>query len=413
MFNLKNTFRSFKYYNFRLFFFGQGLSLIGTWMQQIAAPWLVYRITDSPFLLGLTSFVGMSPNFLITPISGVIADKLDRKKILYFTQINMMISAFLLAFFYFKDNGSINYGIILLLLFYNGLMNAIDGPTRQAIIFDIVEEKNDLPNAIALNSAMFNGARLIGPSLAGIVLAKWNEGVCFVINGISFFTVLIALYFMRLKIRKKTKLNSIDFKLEFKEGVDYIFKNKAILTILFIVIIISIFGMSYYTILPVYVKNVLKKDGGIFGFLLSFIGIGALGGALMIASIKNISFLTKQFFFAGAMFGIPLILLSFTKTTLWAAFLLLIIGFGMVSQVSIGNTLIQLLVDDNKRGRIMSFYNMAFLGSAPIGSIIVGFLAKENIIGIHKTLIFLGLVTTISSFYLIVRKKEFKKLFIG
>lgn len=382
-------------------------------MQQIAAPWLVYRITDSPFLLGLTSFVGMSPNFFITPISGVIADKLDRKKILYFTQTNMMISAFLLAFFYFKNNGNINYGIILILLFYNGLMNAIDAPARQSIIFDIVKDKNDLPNAIALNSAMFNGARLFGPTLAGIVLAKWNEGVCFIINGISFFTVLIALYFMRLKTRENTKLNSIDFKLEFKEGVEYIFNNKAILTILVIVIIISIFGMSYYTILPVYVKNVLKKDGGVFGFLLSFIGMGALGGALMIASIKNISFLTKQFFFAGAMFGIPLILLSVTKTIFWAAFLFLIIGFGVVAQVSIGNTLIQLLVDDNKRGRIMSFYNMAFLGSSPIGSILVGFLAKENVIGIHKTLIFLGSVTTISSFYLIVKRKEFKKLFTG
>lgn len=407
----KNTFRSFKYYNYRLFFTGQGLSLIGTWMQQVASPWLVYRITNSSFLLGLTSFVALSPNIFITPFSGVIADRIDRRKILYFTQLNMMLSAFFLTYFYFKDNGNVSYPIILALSLYTGIMNALDAPARQAFVHDIVSDKMDLPNAIALNSAMFNGARFFGPTFAGIVLARWNEGVCFLINGISFIAVLIALFFMKLEKKEKVKLNKIKFIDEFKEGLNYTFKHKGILSILVIVLIISIFGMSYPVVLPVYVKEILKKGGDTLGFLLSFIGIGALTGAIFIASLKNINIIVKQFFLAGLLLGTSFIFISFIQNIYFLYIFLFTIGFGVVSQVSSGNTLIQLFVDDKKRGRVMSLYNMAFLGSAPIGSLIAGFLIKPNIIGISKTLLILGIICSSTSFLLLINKKEFNKIF--
>ncbi|MEO0282175.1 MAG: MFS transporter [candidate division WOR-3 bacterium] len=408
---LKNTFRSFRYYNYRLFFLGQGTSLIGTWMQQVASPWLVYRITNSPFLLGLTSFVALSPNIFITPFSGVIADRIDRRKILYFTQINMMLSAFLLTYFYFKGRGYVSYPIILFLSFYTGIMNALDAPARQAFVYDIVSDKVDLPNAIALNSAMFNGARFFGPTFAGIVLAKWNEGVCFLINGISFIAVLIALFFMKLEKHGRVKLKTINFIDEFKEGLNYTFKHKGILSILVIVVIISIFGMSYPVVLPVYVKEILKKGGDTLGFLFSFIGIGALTGAIFIASLKNINIVVRQFFLAGLIFGISLISISFVRNIYFLYIFLFTLGFGVVSQVSSGNTLIQLFVDDKKRGRVMSLYNMAFLGSAPIGSLIAGFLIKQNVLGISRTLLVLGLICASTSFFLVLNRKEFRKVF--
>uniref|UniRef100_A0A7C3N990 MFS transporter n=1 Tax=candidate division WOR-3 bacterium TaxID=2052148 RepID=A0A7C3N990_UNCW3 len=406
---VKNTFRSFKYYNYRLFFVGQGLSLIGTWMQQVASPWLVYRLTNSSFLLGLTSFVALSPNIFITPFSGVIADRIDRRKILYFTQINMMLSAFLLTYFYFKGGGYVSYPVILLLSLYTGIMNALDAPARQAFVFDIVNDKQDLPNAIALNSAMFNGARFFGPTFAGIVLAKWNEGGCFLINGISFVAVLIALFFMKLEKKDKVELKKINFLDEFKEGLDYTVKHKGILSILLIVVIVSIFGMSYPVILPVYVKEILHKKGDTLGFLLSIIGIGALSGAIFIASLKNFNIIVRQFFLAGSILGLSLITISFTPNIYFLYFFLFILGFGVVSQVSSGNTLIQLFVDDKKRGRVMSLYNMAFLGSAPLGSLLAGFLVKDNVLGISKTLIILGTVCASTSLFLFFNRKEFKK----
>ncbi|HCP16474.1 TPA: MFS transporter [candidate division WOR-3 bacterium] len=409
--HVKNTFRSFKYYNYRLFFLGQGLSLTGTWMQQVASPWLVYKITNSSFLLGLTSFVALSPNIFITPFSGVIADRKDRRNVLYFTQINMMLSAFLLAFFYFKGHGYISYPIILILSLYTGIMNALDAPTRHAFVYDIVNDKQDLPNAIALNSAMFNGARFFGPTLAGIVLAKWNEGGCFLINGISFVAVLIALFFMKLERKEKVKLKKINFLDEFKEGLNYTVKHKGIMSILIIVVLVSIFGMSYPVILPVYVKEILHKEGDTLGFLLSIIGVGALVGSIFIASLKNINIIVKQFFLAGTIFGSSLIVISLVHNIYLLYFFLFTLGFGVVSQVSSGNTLIPLFVDDKKRGRVMSLYNMAFLGSAPLGSLLTGFLIKRNVLGITKTLIILGLVCASTSLFLILNRREFKKVF--
>jgi len=397
--------RSFKYRNYRLFFIGQGVSLIGTWMQQIAGAWLVYRLTGSPFMLGLASFASLIPNLFITPLGGVIADRFDRRKILYFTQTFMMIFAFILAFFVYTDRATIY--LIFLLIFLSGIMNAIDAPTRHSFIFEIITKKEDIVNAIALNSAMFNGARLIGPAIAGVIIGFAGEQMCFLINGISFFSVLIAIFMMKIP-KRIIQLDSNDFMRNLKDGFKYSFNHPTIKSILFLVTTISVFGMSYNTLLPVYVKETLHSGPQMLGFMMGSIGLGALTGALFIASRKHLKTLIELLSIAGAIFGTGIALVSFSKIPYLSIVLMFIVGFGMVSQVSVANTILQTIVEDRMRGRVMSFYNLSFLGMAPIGNLLMGYLAKNEMLGVSNTLLLSGGICITISIIFLVQIKNIK-----
>lgn len=401
----RHTLRAFRYPNYRLFFAGQGLSLIGTWMQQMAGSWLVYRMTNSPLMLGLVSFFALIPNLVITPFGGVIADRFDRRKVMYFTQTSLMVFAFILAFLVYTDRATIN--LIILLTFLSGVMNAIDAPTRHSFIFEIVSEKEDLVNAIALNSAMFNGARLIGPAIAGFVIAAYGEQMCFFINGISFLSVIIALFMMKIE-KRKIMPESNNFLQNLKEGFRYSYNHPTIKSILLLVTIISLFGMSYNTIMPVYVKETLNGGPQLLGLIMGAVGLGAVVGALFIASRRHFNTLVGIISIAGVIFGGGLFLVSFSRIEHLSLALMFIVGFGMVSQVSVGNTILQMMVDDRMRGRVMSLYNLAFLGVAPLGNLITGYLAKKEVLGVTNTLALSGGICMVISLCFLLQIKEFK-----
>ena len=281
---LKNTFRSLRYRNYRLFFTGQSISLIGTWIQQIAMPWLVYSITDSVFLLGFISFLGQIPSFLFSPFAGVLSDRRNRYHILIVTQCLSMTLAFSMAGLYFS--GTIEVWNIALLCFLSGCVNSIDIPARQSLIVEMVEDKQDLGNAIALNSSMVNGARLIGPSIAGFLIALTNEGVCFLVNGISYLFVICSLLIMKLNICKKNRQSKKIIK-ELKEGFRYTFGSSPIKSIILLIGLASLVGMPYVVLLPVFAREIFSGDSHTFGLLMGAAGLGALTGALYLASRRR------------------------------------------------------------------------------------------------------------------------------
>ncbi|MGD0572430.1 MAG: MFS transporter [Sedimentisphaerales bacterium] len=374
-------FRSLRYRNYRLFFIGQIISLIGTWTQQIALPWLVYRLTGSKFLLGVVGFATQIPAFLLAPVAGVMADRWNRYRIILATQTLSMLQALLLAILFFT--GHISIPNIILLAVFLGLINAFDMPTRQSFVIAMVENKEDLSNAIALNSMMFNSARLIGPAIAGIIIAASNEGVCFAINAVSFLFVIASLLMMKIT---PTKVNP-DRKhilLEFREGLAHVSSFTPLKYLILLLALVSFTGMSYTVLMPVFADKMLHGGPGTFGLLMSFAGIGAMTGAAYLASRKNVRGLLKIIPLAIAAFGFGLILISFSSTLWFALPLMFVIGLGMMTQMAASNTIIQTIVDDDKRGRIMSFYVMAFIGTAPFGSLMAGTLAEK--IGVPYTL---------------------------
>jgi MFS family permease len=378
-------FRSLRYRNYRLFFMGQIISLIGTWTQQIALPWLVYRLTDSALLLGVVGFATQIPAFLLGPIAGVMADRWDRYRILLATQTLSMLQALLLAILFFT--GHISIPNIILLAVFLGLINAFDMPTRQSFVIALVENKEDLSNAIALNSMMFNSARLIGPTVAGIIIAASNEGVCFAINAVSFLFVIVSLLMMKITLAKANP-NRKNVLLEFREGLAYVFGFAPLRYIILLLALVSLVGMSYAVLMPVFADKMLHGGPGTFGLLMSFAGIGAITGAAYLASRKTVLGLLKIIPLAITIFGFGLITISFSNTLWFALPLMFVIGLGMMVQMAASNTIIQTIVDDDKRGRIMSFYVMAFIGTAPFGSLLAGTLAGK--IGVPYTLLISG-----------------------
>lgn len=384
-YGLRGVFRSMRYRNYRLFFFGQIVSLIGTWTQQIALPWLVYRLTGSVFLLGLVGFASQIPIFILTPFAGVISDRCNRYIILIITQTLSMIQAILLCILFFTD--TIQVWQIILLTSFLGLINAFDMPTRQAFVVQMVEDKNDLANAIALNSMMFNSARLIGPSVAGIVIAATNEGICFLINGISFLFVIASLLMMRVSPRK-AKTRTAHVLHELKEGLSYAYDFVLLRYIMLLLATVSLVGMPYTVLVPVFAREILGGGPHTFGFLMAAAGIGALTGAFYLASRQSVLGLVKILPLASATFGCGLIAFSLSRW-LWLSLpLMLITGLGMITQVAACNTIIQTIVDDDKRGRVMSLYVMSFIGTAPFGSLLAGIIATH--IGAPSTLIIGG-----------------------
>ncbi|MCX5803607.1 MAG: MFS transporter [Proteobacteria bacterium] len=365
---LKFIGRAFHYRNYRLFFGGQGLSLIGTWMQQIAMSWLVYRLTNSAFLLGFIGFTGQIPTFIFSSFAGVFADRLDRRKLLLATQTLAMIQAFLLAFL--TLTGTIAVWHLIVLSIFLGFINAFDMPTRQSFVVDIVENKADLGNAIALNSFMFNGARLVGPSIAGLLIGIVGEGLCFLLNAISFLAIIFALLAMNIpKIRRKTQ--SVPVLKELKEGYRYAFGFAPIRYIILLLGLISLMGMPYLVLMPIFARDILHGGPHTLGFLMGASGIGALAGAIYLASRKTVLGLGRLIVIASSTFGVGLIAFSFSRYIQLSLCMMLLIGFGMIVQMASSNTILQTIVDEDKRGRIMSFYAMAFMGMAPFGSLII------------------------------------------
>jgi MFS family permease len=401
----KTTFRSLQYRNYRLFFYGQSISLIGTWIQRIAVPWLVYSLTGSAFLLGLVGFAGQIPTFLLAPFAGVLVDRWNRYTLLIITQILAMIQALILAFLFFDK--SLEVWHIILLSIFLGCINAFDMPVRQSFVIDMIEKKEDLGNAIALNSSMVNGARLIGPSIAGILISMTGEGICFLLNGVSYIFVIVFLLMMRIS-PKKVKPHKTHVLHELIEGFTYTFGFKPIRYIILLLGLVSLMGMPYTVLMPVFAKTILHGGSHTFGFLMGASGIGALTGAIYMASRKSVLGLVKIVPLFAAVFGFGLIVFSLSHFFLLSLLLMLVTGLGMLMQMTSSNTILQTIVDDDKRGRVMSFYIMAFMGTAPFGSLLAGVLA--NNIGAPNTLIIGGISCILGAIIFARKLPELKKM---
>lgn len=402
--------RALRYRNYRLFFIGQSISLTGSWMQVVTVSWLAYRLTNSAFLLGLIGFTSQIPVFILAPFGGVLADRWNRKNIVIVTQILAMIQALVLAFLSFT--GTIAVWHIIALSIFIGLVNAFDMPVRQALVVDMVENKKDLGNAIALNSLIFNGARLIGSSLAGIIIAIVGEGMCFLINGVSFIAVVFALLAMRIRpIKRKEGAGNV--LQEFKEGFTYAFRSIAIRHILLLIMLISTMGMSYAVLMPVMARDILLGGAHTLGFLMGAAGLGALVGALYLASKRNIEGLTRAISRGSVIFGVCVIIFSFSRNVHLSLLLMLCIGFGLMIQTVSSNTLLQNITDDDKRGRVMALYAIAFIGMMPFGSLLAGGLASR--FGAPSTLLISGLFCITGSLFFaarlpVIREAVLKKL---
>ena len=385
--NLKFLFRTLQSRNYRLFFTGQFISLIGTMIQQIAVSWLVYRMTNSVFLLGLVGFASQFPTFVITPFAGVWSDRFNRHKILVWTQTLSLIQASALAILVLS--GTISVWQIILLSLFIGCVNAIDMPNRQSFVIYMIDDRKDLGNAIALNSAMFNGTRFIGPFIAGVLIATAGEGICFLINALSYIAVIVSLLSMNTDHIKVNFSNTSVFA-ELKEGFTYVFSNTKIRAILMMVMLTSIMGVPFIVLMPAFAKDILQGGPHTLGFLMSALGAGALLGSFYLASRKNLKGLIKIINMGAFILGIGLIGCSFSRS-LWISILMVFIAaFGMMVQVAAANTWLQTNVDDDKHGRTMSFYVVSFMGMAPFGSILAGSIA--GLIGVPDTIFFGGIV---------------------
>ncbi len=402
---LKNLFRSFRYRNYRLFFSGQSLSLIGTWIQRIALPWLVYRLTGSPLWLGVVSFTSQIPAFILAPYSGVMIDRWNRYRVLVTTQVLAMIQALILAILYYAH--IIQIWHIIILGIFLGVINAFDMPARQSMVINMVGKREDLGNAIALNSTMVNVARLVGPSIAGILIAVTNEGFCFLFNGVSFMFVIISLLMMKLSLQRAPKKES-NIVEEFKLGFKYVFGYAPYRYIILLLAVVSLMGSPYAILMPVFAKEVLHGSSYTYGFLMGSSGIGAMIGAMFLASRKKVPGLEKVIPIAAFLFGFGLLTLSLSRVMVLCCVLLCIAGFGMAVGMASSNTVIQTLVDDDKRGRIMSFYYMAFIGSMPFGSLILGTVADR--IGATWALGIGGSVCILGALFFFSNLAKIKKL---
>jgi MFS family permease len=395
---LQVIFRSFQYRNYRLFFGGQSISLIGTWMQRIAMPWLVYHITGSVFLLGVVGFAGQIPTFVLAPVAGVFTDRWNRYYVLIVSQVVAMIQAFVLTWLFYA--GTIQVWHIVVLSVVLGIFNAFDVPSRQAFIVDLVERKEDLGNAIALNSLMFNGARLIGPSIAGVLLASAGEGICFLSNAISYLFVIGSLLFMKVPSRKKMKSNTHILQ-DMQEGFNYAFGFAPIKHLILLLALVGLMSMPYTVLMPVFAKEILHGGSHTFGFLMGAAGFGALLGGLYLASRKTILRLGRLVPVAAAVSGIGLIAFSLSRYFMLSMLMMVIAGLGMMLHTASSNTILQTIVEEDKRGRVMSFYTMAIMGTAPFGSLLAGALAK--VIGTPNTIL-AGGIACIAGALLFFRK---------
>ncbi|MBL8779386.1 MAG: MFS transporter [Alphaproteobacteria bacterium] len=386
----------FRHRNYRLFFAGQSISLIGFWMQAIAQSWLVYRLTDSPSQLGLVAFAGQAPMLLITPFAGVFADRLDRRRILFVTQIAMMASAGTLAGL--TLSGEVHVWHIVLLALVSGTANAFDVPTRQSFTIEMVG-RADLPRAITLNSIMFNAARLVGPALAGLLVAAVGEGWCVALNAVSYLAVLASLAMMRVE-RQPAREPSHPLS-DLRDGFVYVTTHPQTRTLLALLASASLFGTSYVALMPVFARDVLHGSSDLFGYLMAAVGAGALMGALGISRLPH-DLLVRVPFVAAALFGGSLAAFS-QSASWWLSWLLLVpAGFGMMAMGIATNTLIQGSIADAMRGRVMAYYVMSFIGMMPISALISGWVSHQ--IGAPNTLAIGGTLCVVAAGVAYLRK---------
>jgi MFS family permease len=367
--------RALRHRNYRLFWSGQSVSLVGTWMTRIATSWLIYRLTGSALLLGLVGFAGQIPSFLLAPVAGVLVDRWDRHRLLVATQVLAMVQSAALAALALLH--VINLWHVLALSLFQGVINAFDMPARQAFVVEMVESRADLPNAIALNSSMVNAARLLGPSIGGVVIAAVGEGWCFLLDAVSYLAVLASLLLMRLPRHQRTALPGARILPELRAGWAYVAASPPIVTILLLLALVSLVGMPYTVLMPIFASSILHGGPHTLGFLMAATGVGALLGAVHLASRRSVLGLGRVIPWTAALFGAGLIGFALSRA-LWLSLLLLVVtGLGFMVQMAASNTLLQTLVEDDKRGRVMSFYTMAFMGTAPFGSLLAGSLAHR------------------------------------
>ncbi len=380
-----HAWRALRHRNFRLFFGGQSISLIGTWMTRVATSWLVYRLTKSAILLGTVGFAGQIPTFLLAPFAGVVVDRLDRRKVLVWTQTLAMVQSLALAALTLSHRITVTE--ILVLSAFQGTINAFDMPGRQSFMIRMVENRSDLSNAIAINSSMVNAARLIGPSLAGIVIAATNEGWCFFIDGVSYIAVIVSLLMMRLS-REEIQHHGATMVEQLRQGWVYVSGSLPIRNILMLFCVISLMGWPFMVLMPIFAAQILHGGPHTLGFLMGAVGVGSLASALSLVLRRSVRGLLKIIPIGAAVFGTGLIAFGFSRLEWLSLLTMLVTGFGMMLGLTTSNTILQTLVDEKLRGRVMSYYAMAFVGMAPFGSLLAGGLAHA--IGAPHTVMISG-----------------------
>jgi MFS family permease len=383
--------RALRHRNYRLFFAGQGISLIGTWLTRVATSWLVYRLTGSALLLGLVSFAGQVPTFVLAPFAGVLVDRWNRHRLLVVTQAVAMVQSALLAAL--ALSGAITVASVMILSIVQGVVNAFDMPARQSFVVEMVETREDLPNAIALNSSLFNSARLVGPAVAGVLIAAVGEGWCFAIDAVSYIAVIGSLLAMRVRPRARPPSKKRVLA-ELREGASYAFASQPIRSILLLLALLSFTGVPYVVLTPVFAAEVLGGGPHTLGLLMGSSGVGALAGALWLASRKSVLGLGRALLVTGSLLGVGLVGYALSQWLWLSMLLLLLVGGGMMVSLGACNTVLQTVVDEDKRGRVMGFYAMAFFGMAPFGSLAAGGLADR--FGAPATVLLCGVATLVA-----------------
>jgi MFS family permease len=400
---MAHTWRALRHRNFRLFFSGQSISLIGTWMTRLAISWLVYRLTHSVLLLGIVSFAGQIAASVLGPAAGVWVERLNRRKLLVWTQGAAALQSLALAALTLA--GIINLWEIIALAAFQGMINAFDMPARQAFLVQMVENRNDLGNAIAINSSMANGGRLIGPAIAGVVIAAAGEGWCFLIDGISYFAVIASLLLMRIQTTEAPR-DTRGMLDQMREGWDYVRNFRPVRTILLLFALLSLMGYPYSVLLPAFAGQVLHGGAATLGWLTGASGVGALASGISLVARKSVVGLTRMLQIAGAMLGGALILFGLSHA-LWLSLVLMVfMGFGLMQTAAVSNTIIQSLVSEDKRARVMSYYTTAFFSAAPLGSLLAGALAHR--IGAPATVTVTGVCCLAGSLWFTLERPKLK-----
>ena len=389
---VKNIFRAFKYRNYRYYYYGQSISLIGVWVQNIAMGWLVYRLTGSALLLGTIAFALQIPSLLITPFAGVLADRWNRKKVIIITQILLMLVAFILAGLTLTNR--ITVPLIIIMALVNGIILAFDTPFRQSFVPDIITRREDLSNAIALNSSLYNLARFIGPPIGGILIAWVGEGWCFFINGISFVAVIAGL--TAIRIQKKLRPRRFGSILsQLREGLGYSWSFLPIRYLITLVALSSFFGLPFQALLPVFAAEILQGDAQLLGLLTGALGAGALSGAIFLASRQNLNNIPRITFLTAMLFAAGLAAFALSSFIVLSMIALVITGFGMIVHFNATNSLIQNISDEDKRGRVISLYSLTFMGITPLGSLLAG--ATAEYIGVPYTIFSFSMICLASA----------------
>jgi len=390
--------RALAHRNYRLFFTGQSVSLMGTWITRIATSWLVYRLTGSAFLLGVVGFCGQIPTLLLAPFAGVLIDRWDRHRILVWTQVLSALQSLALAVLALSN--TITVGWILGLQVVQGVINAFDTPARQSFVVHMVDDPDDLANAIALNSTMVNGSRIIGPSIGGVIIAAVGEGWCFMIDAISYIAVIGSLLAMRVA-RAERREGGTGMLAELRAGYRYVSGFAPVRTALLLLALVSAMGMPYTVLMPVVAAKTLHGGPHTLGFLMTASGVGAVASALYMASRRSVVGLGRVMVIATLAFGLGLVAFGLARSTWLAALVLTIVGAGFMTEMASTNTILQTITEESLRGRVMAFYTMAFLGTAPIGSLLAGVVASR--VGASPTIILGGVACVGGGLWLALR----------